>query len=125
MKILITIIGCGIIMGWGYWLYETLKARYVVRRFFIKAVEVEELYGLYTLSEYGKIGEERVKISLKLEVTEEDIEYILDLAEEAISYCDKNCLRDFEEPTIEKIYYNLEEITIELRRWLWVNKTNC
>lgn len=122
MSNLLIIIGCIVMVGSFYWLHEIIKARYVVRKFFKKAVEVQELYNLYTLSEQGRIGKEIVKVSFELKVTVEDVEYILDLEEETISYCDKYCLRDFEEPIIEQTYDNLRKIGTEIRRWLWVNQ---
>lgn len=119
--VLIKIIACIIMVITSYWLYQVIKARYVVRKFFYKAIEAEQLYGLFTLSKYGKISAENINISFEVKVTTEDIKYILQLIEDAISYCDKNCLREFEEPTLNEVYSNLEEMAVELRRWLWVN----
>ncbi|MBO5004236.1 MAG: hypothetical protein J6D03_03095 [Clostridia bacterium] len=123
MSELLIFMGCIVMVGSFYWLYEMIKARYIVRKFFNKMDQVNFLYGLYTFSEYGKIAEEKVDVSFKLDVTTEDIEYFLDFVQETISYCDNNCLRDFQVELIDKSYYELLEIATELRRWLWVNTT--
>lgn len=121
MIFIILIMGC-ILMVFLYRLYEMLKAMYAVRKFFRMAVNVEQCYCLYTLATSGEIESQPVNVSVEVNITNEDIKDILHSAETAISYCDKNNLRDFEEPILNQIYSKLEEIASELRRWLWVNK---
>lgn len=80
--------------------------------------KIEKFYELFILKKYNNSALE----SLQEQITTEDIQEVLNLAEKTIAIYDKNCFKEFNEPTLSSTYSNLKEIRTELRRkLLWNN----
>lgn len=116
MMFFITII-CIIMVGIFYWLYEKIKGMYAVREFFDNSNEIEKFYERFILKKYNNSDLE----SLQEQITTEDIQEVLNLAEKTIAIYDKSCFKEFNEPTLSSTYSNLKEIAVELRRKLLWN----
>lgn len=111
----------GICMYCMYRLYQSAKLQYVIRIFFERLEQIDLMYEIYTISNKIKDVKEENDISLKTNITKEDVEYLLDYVQETISYCDENGLRDFGIEDLDEAYCKLLEVSTELRRWLWIN----
>ena len=120
MNMLILIMGALIVLGY-YRFYQKIKVIYIVRKFFDYIEIIKLYYELYTIVSDKEISKKN-DVSFKPEVTKENIQSLLKLVEEAIVYGDKNCLEEFRVSYINECYEYLNQIAIELRRWLlWHN----
>lgn len=120
MNMLILIMGALIVLGY-YRFYQKIKVIYIVRKFFDYTEIIKLYYELYTIVSDKEISKKN-DVSFKPEVTKENIQSLLNLVEEAILYGDKNCLEELRVSYINECYEYLNQIAIELRRWLlWYN----